>query len=677
MSVYRIQPPTPPQERRKRALLIGLLLLGGLLLFSAALFGISTGQIAFGPTPTPTATSRVPFTATPDFRATQLVEDMITQEAYPAELLRTNTPVSVAVNQQTPLVITATFTPDSNAAVTLTPGEVTINIPVVIADNNRATDTPIPVAPTATPTATPIPVEPTATPTDTALPTATPTIVVLVTPTPVATPTFVPSPTVDLSPTPTPTVYGQASMKAYTRDNAPDGREGPSSIYPVVGSFNANSEVNVVGRTESGEWVFVCCVDNNAVRWMRQAELEVRDNTPPDSAPDAVKENPNNLRWLNNIVRADSSLEPLPNPTPVPTGDFPFTYNNRANHTLVTRLPGPPASLGWPQFYEVGSSFSSPIVVMGSNVLAATNDGHLYSIDRRGGNQRWRVLIENSVREAPVVQGPNSIYIIDTAGVAYEFLDSGGSAQTNWSVNLNMAPTSSLLVADKQLFVAGTAGDGAQRVMALERVSGATLHQTTRTGSPIRYMAMGDQILYVAGDKIWGLDFFNIEQEVWTYDADINDVTMPPVYVYPGVEVLAELFVGESDGTLHILDANTGRRSSTISVDRAITGIAVDDSRIFVTGDGVLRAFRRTTREEIWSTATEGSRVLGHPLVDNSRVLVFFESGVIQLYDATSGALIWTTSIPPQMVARGAVSNEWIFAGNNIGNLYGLQGQAQ
>ncbi|MCB0131240.1 MAG: PQQ-binding-like beta-propeller repeat protein, partial [Caldilineaceae bacterium] len=145
----------------------------------------------------------------------------------------------------------------------------------------------------------------------------------------------------------------------------------------------------------------------------------------------------------------------------------------------------------------------------------------------------------------------------------------------------------------------------------------------------------------------------------------------------PGVEVLAELFVGESDGTLHILDANTGRRSSTISVDRAITGIAVDDSRIFVTGDGILRAFRRTTREEIWSTATEGSRVLGHPLVDNSRVLIFFESGVIQLYDATSGALIWTTSIPPQMVARGAVSNEWIFAGNNIGNMYGLQGQAQ
>src|SRR5436190_99372 len=86
----RLQPPS----RNRSSVIFGIsLLIGLVLLFGiASLFWLAQNRLlVLGPTPTPTATPALLFTATPDFGATRVQEDLLTQTAYHKSELGTPT----------------------------------------------------------------------------------------------------------------------------------------------------------------------------------------------------------------------------------------------------------------------------------------------------------------------------------------------------------------------------------------------------------------------------------------------------------------------------------------------------------------------------------------------------------------------------------------------------------
>ena len=142
----------------------------------------------------------------------------------------------------------------------------------------------------------------------------------------------------------------------------------------------------------------------------------------------------------------------------------------------------------------------------------------------------------------------------------------------------------------------------------------------TKADSAFYLPAIGDQMIYVAGEKISGLESSVIEvedepnqvQRIWTYDNfDGAFPSTPPIYVSPGVRSLAELYIGTTSGRIYLLDANTGVFLDWYEGDRSVRSLAIDGTRLYAAGDDRLRAYRaahasccgRLISRLVWSAA--------------------------------------------------------------------------
>lgn len=662
MSLYELEPSPPPGDRF-RTLIVGSLLILALLVVVGGLFLLERSELAFAPTPTPTATDAPPIPPTADFRATRVVEDMITQEANPVVIDLGITPTAQTVVQapepDSTVLLTTTATVNAQSGqdiVQPTPMEtpagtitVSLSLPLVPAQS-----TPISIIPTPSATNPP-------------LPTATPTMLP-----PTATVTQIPStPTATITLTPLPTPYTVARIFAHIDEGGVKRQRGPSSHYEHDDEFEIG-EIQLEGRSLSGEWVYASQDGNTG--WLRQADALPLDDELPDNAPEGA--NRNDVGWL--AVRPSPNENGVPPvPTPIPANDFPLERRNRSNQNWVNRIPLPPYNSIWPEGgYDAGQPFSSPVLVAGNMVIAANEDRHIYAVDRIGGNQKWRQLIDNRISMSPAIQD-STVYAIDELGVVYAIEESG----IRWKKVTDLESIGSPTIAGDWLYVIGR-NLGQPRLQWIRLDNGDIEQEFSRVSQEFHMPAIGDQMIYVAGDWVWAVESSVIEiedeenqaQEIWRYnDFDGAKPSAPPVYSSPGVTSLAELYVGTGSGRIYLLNANTGEMLEWFEGDQAVRSLAIDGSRLYAAGDSRLRAYARDTRESLWNVELSAPIVSG-PIADGDHVLVFLQDGTVEIFNAWDGERINNPYISRELQG-GAVSNPYLFSASSDNKMYGLEGQ--
>ena len=408
--------------------------------------------------------------------------------------------------------------------------------------------------------------------------------------------------------------------------------------------------------------------------WLRQADVLLRNNELPGDAPEGAK--PDDVRWLA-IQSPPNDLGLTPVPTAIPADDFPLEYVNRRNQNWVNRIPLPPYDVHWTGGgYDSGQPFSSPVVVAGGSVIAANEDGHVYAIDRQGGNQKWRQAIENRISRSPAIQD-SVVFAIDELGVVYAVRESG----TQWQRPTEMTPSAGVTIAGEWVFVVGRGGETSR--LRWIRVDNGDLQQTfDASGREFFLPAIGDQLIYVVGDKIWALESIIVEieneenqaQQIWEYaQFDGAFPSTAPIYASPGVRSLAELYVGATNGKVYLLDANTGAFLEWYEGDQVPRFLAIDAFRLYVATDNQLRAYNRDTRELLW-TANLTSRVVTGPVTDGESVMLFLEDGSVEVFTAQGGVEVGDNYIPRDL-RGGAVSNPYLFSTSSDNKLYGLEGR--
>ena len=711
-----IRRPASSRNRPFVLALVGVVLSILLVATVAALVFDMGAGIVLAPTPTPTATPRAPRAPTPDARATLIAEDVLTQVAYEGGLPRsTPNPILLPIvadlvsgratdaseaeaatavaesddgndseaggtggGGQTVLVpvvsnpgaptptpfSTSTPTLDLPTAPPASPTLVSIDIPIV----SRPGSTPTPSftpSPTEMPPAETTPAETTPTaipPTDsfTATPTGTSTGTSTLTPTP--SPSETPSPTVTVgTPTATDFPFGVASLNAriYAGDSGRDTRgfAGPGLRYTSLGTFSPETEVDIIGRSATGEWIFVCCLDGRNV-WMRQASVRLVDNFTPEGAPESF--NPNDVRRLP-LRTVEPALTPAPEatPSPVPADDFPQQQRLPSNEASQPVLPGALA-VAW-NSSPAGGNLTSPAVVSGDSVVVASADNHLYSYNRSAGSQQWRLNIGTRVTVAPAVRD-DLIVVVDVNGSVIALRDNGNSATELWrSSNGSLPPTSGPTFVGDLPLVAGS--NGATHAVALFNSSGQRGFAAALDAPP-QHPAVGDQLTYIghAGVSAYDMRFSTL---VWE-NSSLLTVTAPPVYSWPGVRAAADLYVAEAGGDVVFLDANSGlildRYDNASGGSDTVTALAVSDAHVYVAGNNFLYALRRTDAEQAWRVDLPGSPV-GAPVaqrgaaIGDERVLVVTSVGVVQIYSGATGSTLVSASVPSVGGAAAAGGN--------------------
>lgn len=696
------------RSRTNEVLTISILTALFLLVGVAFLFWAVQGGALMPPTPTPTATPREQITPTPDFRATNTAQDMLTQVAFSAELA-----TAVAIRLQT-------GTPVPDATGIAIPGENILMLPVIsqvdaalataIAESIEATlnpaaaeETPLPgeipgapLSPLETPNAEATSIQATIEALATAqviqlpiidqgvAPTATfeapnlelPTLEPTPTETFTPEPTSTPEPTATFTPEPTATPTQPFSLPSLaaqvTGETAAAARVGPSSLYTQTATLPVGTGITLLNRNASGEWVYFCCIPgSNNPAWMLSAKARPAGN-PALAAP---RENltPNDARWLAQRD-ADPSLAPIPTSPVAPATDYPMARADRHNSGSVASVPSLPYTYGWAlggNSGVAGNGFISGAVVSGASVVAASADGHIYAFDHDSGSQRWRYQIGENVRVVPLAES-GVFFVLSESGRLTALEDQGGSAGVRFQRDFNMAPHGGVLGAGGRLVFTGRQPD-AERLWIVNRTNGDTLRSVAVGEAQLQMPAVGDQLVFLASDAVRAVDLFSGDI-VWEAMQGAS-FTTPPLYVSPGLNTVAELYVADNQGRITALNANTGEQLWQQGNNSTVTSLAANESMIFAAGPGFLRGLVQLRRNEgqlVWQASTPGN-VPGGVIVDGTRVLVVAEGGNIQLFDAGSGAIGVADIQVGALGGSAAVSGPWIYIPTQSGTLYGIR----
>ena len=656
-----------PHQRRseKRAAVILQFVLLFLMMALSGLIGViwfGGERLLFPPTPTPTATQSVGLAPTADFRATLIAEDVATQVAY--NTLAAELGLSPLA---TPTKLPATvpvLAPEATSGGEATP--ITVVTPAPDAGSGGTVNTvSIPVAPNGgsiLPTPTPVVFSEVPTP----LPSDTPTLLPAVLPS--ETPTLAP-PTPTFTPTPT---FFVPSQKAIIVVNpAATLRAGPSNLYGATDTLPNGAPVTLIGRDETGEWLYVCCAANTTtLRWVRQAYAPPKDNQLQPGAPPGS--NPNDVRWLK-VEVAPPTTVPILTPTVIPDNSFPHFRRDRSNTGRVPKLPTWPLTPVWPNPNRPDLAMVSAIMVANDKVLVGNADNHLYALGMGEGNQQWRYDVRAPLLFGPVVQD-NYIYFIDNQQRTWALQDLGNQAGVVWQKAILTTPLTTFYLNNNRLFVMGQDGTGTRFLYGIDRSTG-DINGTYQGGSQMApYMAIGNQLLYISDPGLKALDVNDLSR-IWQRD-DIQNLVTPPVYVLNGPNLLAELYVVDNSNRLHALNASTGQTIWVTVIGREVSGLAVGDSAVFVTGDNYLRAIpRQGGNPTLWEVPTAG-RVVGGPLVDSTQVLLVSAAGMIQGF-SISGQPLGNQPVPngASVIGAPAVAGPYLFIPVNGPIIYAFRGQ--
>jgi outer membrane protein assembly factor BamB len=654
MVTLRSAPP-PPRQRSPWLITAVLLLIVALLAGSIVLFGAEGLGLPLAPTPTLTATPGTAATPTADMRATMQAEDRATLLAYIATATRltpshifaphaSNSPLDTPAPQEIGLPLVNNPQPTSTQM---------LGLPVVVGpgDSSSAQQPPSPLLPTPV--------------VDSPLPTPPPDTVPIVVDTPTLTPTIFipPTETPTWTPTPSPTVFFVQALRGVIRATNPANpvwvRQAPINTVTPVGTLVPGNIIELRGRDETGEWVYICCVNDEA-RWIRQAYAQPTENPIVPGAP--LNATPNDVRWLPTVPWPGNFSQP-PVATPIPPDDFPLFRHDRAN---TGRIPGNFAgnlAQFWAAPASVAGSFTTPVLVAGSSVIVASSEPSLYGFDRNFSNQTWKYTLPSRVSR-PMALQDTILYFADDAGFITAL--PLGSNVTVWRTNLGIPSGPTVATANTGVTVAGNAlyigiASGSNYVVRHDRVGGAPLNSLDIGAVAPRPFAIGSQLLYVAGAKLWALDLNNLEI-VWTRD-DLTNFFTAPVYAANGLTALAELYVGGSDGRIHVLDANTGLtvRSPLDGGGKIATSLAFNDTLLFSSGPNFIHAYDRRTGGFLWRTATSGEAAGGLFVSVNHLVLVT-TNGWLQLVNAAGTGVAVSLPLGQSISQAPAISGVYIFA---------------
>src|SRR4029453_191374 len=141
--------------------------------------------------------------------------------------------------------------------------------------------------------------------------------------------------------------------------------------------------------------------------------------------------------------------------------------------------------------------------------IVASADGNIYGFDRTFGTQIWKFSVGSVIY--PLLVQDNTLYYVDSArntAVAI-FL---GAGVPQWEVNLSVpnvtanAQPASGFVADGNRLYTVVNSNGTYYVVQMDRTAGGVPVAFPLTVQAPQSLAIGAQMVYVAGSALWALD---------------------------------------------------------------------------------------------------------------------------------------------------------------------------
>jgi len=290
-------------------------------------------------------------------------------------------------------------------------------------------------------------------------------------------------------------------------------------------------------------------------------------------------------------------------------------------------------------FNSRGGSLTFPVI--GSDTVYVQNVSKgLYAIDAKTGEEQWFFRTGQSSRICPEISG-NIIYTGNQSGYLYAINTNNGSEVWNFK-----AP---------------------DRIYTSPEVVNGTV-----------YVGCTDNNLYaideVTGTKKW--EFNADDSNSWV--SEIQTVPIKLRYSVSSVTVEnGTVYVGDNNGYLYALDANTGTRERRCNIGHPLinNSVVIDNTVYIGCANGSLHAIDANTGTKMWNFDT--CRGVSSPptVIDDTAYISTFmrPSKYAKLYalNRKSGNKKWDFDLGATQTSPTVVDGT-VYAGNNDGILYAI-----
>ena len=278
--------------------------------------------------------------------------------------------------------------------------------------------------------------------------------------------------------------------------------------------------------------------------------------------------------------------------------------------------------------WELNASVTSSIAIDNGKLFFGDSIGDCYAVDKNSGSVLWTYNAGGSIIGTPAVMSDKEEKVV--------FISSDGSIVC-------------LSVYDGSLI-----WNYRTRENRNEAVNDGTV--------------AGNGMFFVVKDdgKLYALDS-ETGRTVWTYQGGDQGLRTAPAYS-DGL-----IFLGEYDGVLNIIDANTGKRVSGGGAGGAVNTPAANDGNVYFSSwDGSVQAFQVKSVIPLWNTNVKDP-VTTSPAVSGGLIAVGTGRGIVAVLDENDGKILWKFDCKNGSVSsKPMIADGKVFACSEGGNVYEL-----
>ena len=311
---------------------------------------------------------------------------------------------------------------------------------------------------------------------------------------------------------------------------------------------------------------------------------------------------------------------------------------------------------------------------VGTQLLVASKQGDVSSVDVRTGKLQWRASLGVALSAGVGSDGETSAVV--TAENQLVVLREGKEI---WRQKLPSLTLTSPLVAGARVFL--TSAD--RTVSAFDAATGRKLWSQQRAGDalilgqPGVLMAVGDTLLMTQGGRLLGL---NPQTGAVRWDAavavgrGVNEVERLVDLVSGTSRIDGNVCLRAFQAAVACVDAQSGRTLWTKTASGA-SGMAGDSASVFgVESDSKVQAWRRSDGEKLWTNDKLRFRSLSSPVL-LGRVLAAGDfEGFIHFFSPKDGALLSRVATDGTAVLQAPVwANGTLVAVTQRGTLIGFR----
>ena len=311
---------------------------------------------------------------------------------------------------------------------------------------------------------------------------------------------------------------------------------------------------------------------------------------------------------------------------------------------------------------------------VGSQLLVASKQGDISSVDLRTGKLQWRASLG-----VPLSAGVGSDGETSAVVTSENQLVALREGKEIWRQKLPSVTLTSPLVAGARVFL--TSAD--RTVSAFDAATGRKLWSQQRSGDalilgqPGILMAVEDTLLTTQGGRLLGL---NPQTGAIRWDAavavgrGVNEVERLVDLVSGTSRVGANVCLRAFQAAVACVDAQTGRTLWTKTAS-GVSGIAGDAASVFgVESDSKVQAWRRADGEKLWTNDKLRFRGLSSPVLAGRALAVGDFEGFIHFLAPKDGALLTRVTSDGSPIAQAPVwVNNTLVAVTQRGTLIGFR----